>query len=136
MTAIVLPDIDRSTLEELRDRMPSLKLSEIELPSIEQAGREADRLIDRLLGRSKPSIWPWVAGGIGLIAIVGAAAALMLWLRRPAWPTGDPATQPAEPADTGYTAVPETGTDRTIAETYGTAATFDDAGLGAEGGRP
>ena len=32
MTAIVLPDIDRSTLEELKKRIPDL--SEIELPNL------------------------------------------------------------------------------------------------------
>jgi hypothetical protein len=44
MTAVALPDIDRSTLAELRDRMPSL----------EHAGRDADRAIDRVLRRSRP----------------------------------------------------------------------------------
>ena len=87
MTAIVLPDIDRSTLEELRDRMPSLKLSEIELPSMEHAGREADRAIDRVLGRSRPTVWPWIAAGVALATIVGATVALLSWYRRPAWPS-------------------------------------------------
>lgn len=89
MTAIVLPDIDRSTLQELQDRMPSLKLSEIELPSMEHAGREADRTIDQLLGRSRPTVWPWVAAAVGLAAIVGTAIALFTWYRRPTWPSAD-----------------------------------------------
>lgn len=84
MTAIVLPDLDRSTLEDLKARMPSLHLSEIELPSMERAGRQADRTIDRLLGRSRPSAWPWLAAALGIAAIVGTAAALLTWTRRPA----------------------------------------------------
>jgi hypothetical protein len=85
MTAIVLPDLDRSTIEDLKARMPTLHLSEIELPSIERAGRQADRAIDRLLGRSRPSAWPWVAAVVGIVAIIGTAAALMTWNRRPSW---------------------------------------------------
>src|SRR4051794_41326518 len=86
MTAIVLPDLDRSTLEDLKDRMPSLHLSELELPSMERAGRQADRAIDRLLGRSRtPSMWPWVAGIIGITAIIGIAAAFVSMNRRPSW---------------------------------------------------
>lgn len=85
MTAIVLPDIDRSTLEDLKQRMPSLHLSEIELPSMEKAGRDADRAIDRLMGRSRPSAWTWIAAGIGITAVIGVIAALMTWMRRPSW---------------------------------------------------
>src|SRR5512132_3593580 len=85
MTAIVLPDIDRSTLEDLKERMPSLRLSDIELPSMEHAGRQADQAIDRLLGRSRPSIWPWLAGALGRAAIVGTVAAVLTWGRRPSW---------------------------------------------------
>jgi hypothetical protein len=113
MTAIVLPDIDRSTLAELRERMPSLKLSEIDLPSLklseidlpslEQAGREADRAIDRVLGRSRPTIWPWVAAAAAIAAIAGTAFALLTWYRRPAWQStgGSMETTPFEttPAD-------------------------------------
>lgn len=86
MTAIVLPNIDRSTLEDLKERMPSLHLSDIELPSMETAGRQADRTIDRLLGRSRFSARPWIAAGIGIAAIVGTAAALLSLNRRP-WST-------------------------------------------------
>jgi len=66
--------------------MPSLHLSELELPSMERAGRQADRAIDRLLGRSRtPSVWPWVAGIIGVTAILGIAAAFLTMNRRPSW---------------------------------------------------
>lgn len=85
MTAIVLPDIDRSTLEDLKQRMPSLRLADIELPSMERAGRQADQALDRLLGRSRPSVWPWVAAAIGVAAIVGTVAAVLTWGRRPTW---------------------------------------------------
>jgi len=53
--------------------------------------KTADQTIDRLLGRSKPSVWPWVAAGIGLVAVVGAIAAYFAWWRRPSWET------PSEP---------------------------------------
>jgi hypothetical protein len=104
MTAIVLPDIDRSTLEELKKRIPDL--SEIELPNlpsrkeVSRAAKDvrgtADETIDRLLGRSRAPVWPWVAAGVGLAALAGIVAAWFAWFRRPAWET------PAEPwtADT------------------------------------
>lgn len=93
MTAIVLPDIDRSTLEELKKRIPDL--SEIELPNLpsrkevsraaKDVGRTADETIDRLLGRSRAPVWPWVAAGIGLVALAGIVAAWFAWFRRPTW---------------------------------------------------
>lgn len=86
MTAIVLPDIDKSTIDELRKRIPDLR--EIELPSMprmEQVGKTADETIDRLLGRSRAPVWPWIAAGIGLVALVGAIAAYFAFWRRPAW---------------------------------------------------
>ena len=84
MTAIVKPDIDRSTVDELRKKIPNL--SEIELPalpSIEQVGKTADQTIDRLLGRSRAPVWPWLAAGIGLVAVIGIIAAYFAWFRRP-----------------------------------------------------
>jgi hypothetical protein len=106
MTAIVLPDIDRSTIEELRKRVPNL--AEIELPampSMEKVGKSADETIDRLLGRKKASAWPWVAAGIGLVAVIGALAAYFAWFRRPTWEADDtwsttPATTPTTPTTT------------------------------------
>lgn len=87
MTAIVLPDIDRSTIEELKKKIPNL--AEIELPSMEQVGKSADDTIDRLLGRQKAPVWPWVAAGIGLVAVIGALAAYFAWFRRPTWESTD-----------------------------------------------
>jgi len=91
MTAIVLPDIDRSTLEELRERMPSLNLSAIELPSMERAarraGRGADQAIDRMLGRQSGPSWGWLAIGLGLVTLVGLVAALFTWTRRASFMT-------------------------------------------------
>lgn len=103
MTAIVLPDIDRSTLEDLKQRMPSLRLADIELPSMERAGRQADQAIDRLLGRSHSSGWTWLAAALGLVAVVGTIAAALTWGRRPGSSahvgTGLPG--PSTHADTG-----------------------------------
>jgi hypothetical protein len=90
MTAIVLPDIDRSTIEELRKRLPNL--SEIELPALpkmENVGKSADETIDRLLGRSKAPVWPWIAAGVGVVAVIGALAAYFAWFRRPTWEAQD-----------------------------------------------
>ncbi|HUG30247.1 MAG TPA: hypothetical protein VMQ65_07045 [Candidatus Limnocylindria bacterium] len=83
MTAFTLPEIDRSTLDELKKRFPSL--SEIELPKMENVGKSADEAVDRLLGRSKAPVWPWIATGIGLVAVIGAIAAYFAWFRRPTW---------------------------------------------------
>lgn len=92
MTAIVLPDIDRKTVDELLKKIPNLR--EIELPSMptmQEVGKTADEQIDRLLGRSKAPVWPWVAAGLGLVAVIGAVAAYFAFWRKPAWET------PAEP---------------------------------------
>ena len=117
MTAIVLPDIDRSTLEDLKQRMPSLRLSEIEIPSMEKAGRDADRAIDRMMGRSRTSAWTWVAAGIGITAVIGiAAAALMTWMRRPSWSTNIGSSyrsNPSMPGATGYGEATIVGTTET-----------------------
>jgi hypothetical protein len=101
MTAIVLPDIDRSTVEELRKRIPNL--SEIELPnlpSIQDVGKTADQTIDRLLGRKRAPVWPWIAAGVGLAAVIGMIAAYFAWFRRPTWesPRETWSTEPAMPA--------------------------------------
>lgn len=83
MTAIVLPDIDKATIDELRKKLPDLR--EIELPKMEDVSKTADETINRLLGRSRAPVWPWVAAGIGLVAVVGAIAAYFAWWRRPSW---------------------------------------------------
>ena len=103
MTAIILPDIDRSTLEELRKRIPDLSEIELSLPTrkelnktakevgktAREVSRSTEETIDRLLGRKRSPIWPWIAAGIGLVAVAGAVAAWFAWFRRPAW-TGQP----------------------------------------------
>ncbi len=93
MTAIVLPDIDGKTLEQLRKHMPSLSAIEIpsfempsmDLPSMKDAGRKADQTLDRLLGRSKAPVWPWIAAGVFVVALVGTIAAVFTWNRRASW---------------------------------------------------
>ena len=99
MTAIVLPDIDRSTIDELMKKIPNLTEIELpQMPSIEKVGKTADETIDRLLGRKKAPMWPWVAAGIGLVAVIGALAAYFAWLRRPTWEAGDTwSTTPTTP---------------------------------------
>ena len=127
MTAIVLPDIDRSTIEELRKKIPNL--SEIELPNLpkieelgKNAGKTADETIDRLLGRSKAPVWPWVAAGIGLVAVIGIVAAWFAWFRRPTWDsTGDTWTTDST-TDIGTTSAMDEMTDRPAATAGLTAA--------------
>lgn len=105
MTAIVLPDID---LDALRKAIPSL--ADVELPSIEEAGRKADETIDRLLGRSRTPIWPWLAVGAVIVAVVGSIAAVFSLNRRSAWTPVD------EPMATG----PSTGITPTEASLMST----------------
>lgn len=104
MTTIVLPEVDRSTIDELRKKMPDLKeieLPSFEIPRFEKLGKSADDQVDRLRGRARPSPWsgalPWIAAGIGLVAIIGAIVALMSWNRRSSWSstTTDPWTEDA-----------------------------------------
>ncbi len=116
MTAFVLPEIDRSTVDELRKRFPNL--AEIELPKMEQVGKSADQAVDRLLGRSRNPVWPWVAAGIGLVAVIGAVAAYFAWFRRPSW----------ESTEAGWTA---DNTTTQAEESLGTESTIDaNRGLG------
>ena len=133
MTAIVLPDIDRSTIDELKKKIPNL--SEIELPqmpSMEKVGKSADDTIDRLLGRQKAPVWPWVAAGIGLVAVIGALAAYFAWLRRPTWEASDawsttPTTpEPATPATDDLTDRPSTGAGLTAAESSLATSAYPD----------
>ena len=84
MTAIVLPNIDEATINEIRKRIPDL--SEIELPKLDNVGKTAEEAIDRLLGRSRPSIWPWIAASIGLVAVISAIGAYFAWFRRSTLP--------------------------------------------------
>jgi hypothetical protein len=101
MTAIVLPDIDRSTIDELKKRFPDLSEIELRLPSRKEvsktakdAGRTAEETIDKLLGRKRAPVWPWIAAGIGLMAVIGAVGAWFAWFRRPTWESqGEPESQ-------------------------------------------
>lgn len=125
MTAIVLPDIDRSTIEDLRKKMPNL--SEIELPSMKQVGKNADETIDRLLGRQRAPVWPWVAAGIGLVAVIGVVAAYLTWFRRPTWETDttSDAWSTTEPTDSGVS----TGDDVTGGSSTRTGLTAAETSL-------
>lgn len=132
MTAIVLPDIDRSTIEELKKRIPDLTEIELNLPSrkdvdraakevgkaAKDVGKTADETIDRLLGRKQAPVWPWIAAGVGLVALAGVVAAWFAWFRRPTWQTqsepwtdgsyqSDESTfETTDPAGLGGTAAP------------------------------
>ena len=108
MTAIVLPDIDKATIDELRKKLPDLREIELpDMPKMKDVGKTAEDTIDRLLGRSKAPVWPWVAAGIGLVALVGAVAAYFAWWRRPSWDT------PSEPWAASTTADDESTTAAT-----------------------
>lgn len=81
MKNTVLPDLDMETIERLKQRFPDL--SNVDLPKMESVGKSADQTIDKLLGRSRAPIWPWIAGAFALVAIIGTVAAYLGWLRRP-----------------------------------------------------
>ena len=81
MKNTVLPDLDMETIERLKQRFPDL--SNVDLPKMESVGKSADQTIDRLLGRSRAPIWPWIAGAFALVAVIGTVAAYLGWLRRP-----------------------------------------------------
>ena len=66
-------------------RLPNFK--EVELPKMEEVGKNADVVISKLLGRSRAPVWPWIAAGIGLVAIVGAITAYFAWFRPTSWRT-------------------------------------------------
>ena len=132
MTAIVLPEIDKSTIDELLKKFPDLKQIELpSMPKMENVGKTADQTIDRLLGRSKAPVWPWVAAGIGLVALIGAIAAYFAFWRRSSWET------PSEPWATssttdddavpvpGKTAISTDGAGLTAAESSLTSSTYD-----------
>jgi len=109
MTAIVLPDVDRSTIDDLLKRLPNLKqldlsnLKTVELPKMENVGRNADEAVDRLLGRSRAPVWPWVAAGIGLVAVIGVVGAWLAWFRRPSWESTTITTPSSSSLDTPST---------------------------------
>ena len=112
MTAIVLPDID---LDALRKSMPSL--AEVELPSLERAGKNADEAIDRWRGRNQGPSWPWIAAGIFAIGLIGTLVALVSWSRRTS--TFADATVETEP----YASTTPASTSDTYdsTESYGTS---------------
>lgn len=129
MPTIVLPDIDKATVDELRKKLPDLR--EIELPSMKEVSKTAkgvsqtaEETIDKLLGRSKAPVWPWIAVGIGLVAAIGAIAAYFAWWKRPSWET------PAEPwaASTTDDDVP-VSTEPTGFESEGTGLTAAESSL-------
>ena len=135
MTAFVLPNLDQSTIDELRKRIPDI--SEFDLPKLEKVGKDvgktADQALDRLLGRSRMSVWPWIAGSIAIAAIIGAVAAWFTLFRRPSsvdtlveeevatWET------PGAAATDYVSDLAGTPTDQTIdRETVGAIGTFAD----------
>jgi hypothetical protein len=87
MTTIIVPELNKESIDDLRERLSKLSeldLTKIETPSLKQVGKTADKTINRLLGRSKRPVWPWLATGIGLVAVIGIIGAWFAFLRRPA----------------------------------------------------
>jgi hypothetical protein len=87
MKNTVLPDLDHDTIERLKERFPDL--ANMELPKMEDVGKTANETLDRLLGRKKAPMWPWVAGVLGLVALIGVVAAYFTWLRQPILETSE-----------------------------------------------
>jgi hypothetical protein len=99
MAAVAMPDVDRRKLERIRDRitpLTAMDLSDIELPGLDQlvaqfdyVERQAGRARDRLTGRSRRPIWPRLAIGLGLLALVGLAVVVFGSSRRSPWSMTD-----------------------------------------------
>jgi hypothetical protein len=131
MTAFVLPDVDRSTIDDLKKRLPNLKeielpnFKEFELPKMENVGRSADEAVDRLLGRSRAPVWPWVAAGIGLVAVIGIVGAWLAWFRRPTWEstsiTDTPISSSLDSPSATDATTPDPLADSTTTPPFGTA---------------
>jgi hypothetical protein len=131
MSAFVLPNLDQSTIDELRKRIPDM--SEFDLPNLEKVGKDvgktADQALDRLLGRSKMPVWPWVAGSIALAAIVGVVAAWFTWFRRPTSVDTlvDETAGTWQSSEIGSDPMSDVSTDRTIDQvTNSSIGTFGD----------
>jgi hypothetical protein len=129
MTAIVLPDIDKATIDDLRKKLPDLREIELpNLPKMDQVSKTADETIDRLLGRKRAPVWPWIAAGIGLVAVIGAVAAYFAWWRRPEWEsTSEPFTASTTEDDVPVSMQPSPseGTGLTAAESSLTSSTYN-----------
>lgn len=110
MTAIVLPDIDKATIDDLLKKFPDLREIELpNLPKMKDVSKTADQTIDRLLGRSRAPVWPWVAAGIAIVGVIGAVAAYVTWWRKPSWETPDDTWTSSTSTEDTYT--PETTND-------------------------
>ncbi len=122
--------VDSGDLARLKDRFPDL--SAIDLPKLENVGRNADQTIDRLLGRSKTPVWAWFATGLGLIAIIGAIATY-LWMRRPLVDAVE-ATLDGDVTTEGFNE-PANGHTETTASGYGETSGYGrvDVPVGADG---
>ena len=121
MTAIVLPDIDKATIDELVKKLPDLREIELpNLPKMKNVSKTADETIDRLLGRSRAPAWPWIAAGVAIVGVIGAVAAYITWWRRPGWET--PAEPWAASTSTEDVFVPDKTTDVAVEGTGLTAA--------------
>ncbi|HET9850941.1 MAG TPA: hypothetical protein VFP56_00380 [Candidatus Limnocylindrales bacterium] len=137
MTAIVLPDIDKATIDELRKKLPDLREIELpDMPKMKDVGKTAEETIDRLLGRSKAPVWPWVAAGIGLVALVGAVAAYFAWWRRPSWDTPSEPWAASTAADDESTTVPTSDYKGTDYETKGSGLTAAESSLSSTSYNP
>jgi hypothetical protein len=130
MTAIVLPDIDKATIDELMKKLPDLREIELpNLPKMKDVGKTADDTIDRLLGRSRAPVWPWIAAGIAIVGVIGAVAAYITWWRRPAWETPSEPWAASMTTEEVYTPTSSTddaseGTGLTAAESSLTSSSY------------
>jgi hypothetical protein len=122
--------IDTADLTRLRDQMKDqvkdqlsdlskMDLSKMELPKLEGVGRTADETIDRLLGRSRMRVWPWVASAVGLVAIVGAVSAALMWIRRPAMTSSSTVPPLHTPETSAFTDDSLTSATSSFGETTG-----------------
>jgi hypothetical protein len=74
MTEIKLPHVE----------LPDVELPDVELPTMSEVRQGAADTIDRLLGRERMPIWPWVVLSVVLIGLIGSIAGVFAWNRRTA----------------------------------------------------
>ena len=123
MTAIVLPDIDKATIDDLVRKIPDLREIELpNLPKMKDVSKTADDTIDRLLGRSRAPVWPWVAAGIAIVGVIGAVAAYVTWWRKPSWETPSDTWTASTTSEDTYSPASTTETSTETTETTGLTA--------------
>lgn len=92
MRAMTMPNVDRSTIEGLTPKLPSVReAGEVVrdaggkgAEALEKGAEALRRWRSQAIGRAQPRrpARPWIATGVFMIALLGVVAALLTWSRR------------------------------------------------------